>query len=63
MNLPRLKRTFPDSRAVVVPGLGHAIGQYGCLRDLVAVVVARGTTKELDTHCVRAIAPPPFILR
>jgi pimeloyl-ACP methyl ester carboxylesterase len=61
-NLNGLSRAFPNGRAVVVPGLGHAIGQYGCLGDLVAGFIARGGAASLDTSCVRGIATAPFLL-
>lgn len=59
-NLPALKRSFPASRTIVVPGYGHTVGQYGCLAGVVARFVARGTAAGLDTRCVRAIRPPRF---
>jgi pimeloyl-ACP methyl ester carboxylesterase len=62
-NFPGLRRTFPNARAIVVPDYGHAIGQYGCLGALVSDFVDRASAKGLDTHCVRAIEPPPFALR
>jgi hypothetical protein len=46
----------------VVPHLGHAIGQEGCLGELVARFVARGSAAELDTRCVEKITPPMFEL-
>lgn len=61
-NLPHLRRNLPNSRAVVVPGLGHAIGQYGCLGSLVADFVDRGSARGLDTSCISAILPPPFVI-
>jgi hypothetical protein len=58
-NLPGLRRAFPNSRAVVVPGQGHAIGQLGCLGELVGRFVDRGTARGLDTRCVsRTLLPP-----
>ena len=41
------------------PGQGHAIGQYGCLPDLVARVVERGSVSSLHTRCVSRIETPP----
>lgn len=61
-NLPRLRQAFPSSRALVVPSYGHTVGQYGCLGDLVARFVDRGSAKGLDTSCVREIRPLPFAL-
>lgn len=61
-NLAGLRSAMPNSRIVVVPDLGHAIGQYGCLPRLVTALVERGTTKGLDTSCVRTIPLTPFAL-
>ena len=61
-NLAGLHTTFPNSRTIVVPGLGHAIGQYGCLGELVGRFVDRGTAEGLNTQCVRQISPTPFVL-
>ena len=60
-NLAGLHTTFPNSRTIVVPGLGHAIGQYGCLGELVECFVDRGTAEGPDTRCVRRISPMPFV--
>jgi pimeloyl-ACP methyl ester carboxylesterase len=60
-NLAGLART-PASRVIVVPGLGHAIGQLGCLGSLVGLFVDRGTARGLDTSCIRTIRPHPFQL-
>jgi pimeloyl-ACP methyl ester carboxylesterase len=62
-NLGGLAAAMPNSRAVVVPGLGHAIGQYGCLPNLVAQFVDSANAKRLDARCARTIKPPPFVLR
>jgi len=62
-NLAGLTSAMPNSRAVVVPGLGHAIGQYGCLPNLVGQFVERADAKRLDARCARSIKPPPFVLR
>ena len=61
-NLPRLKQLWPNGRAIVVPHLGHAIGQEGCLGELVSRFVARGSAAGLDTSCVKKIKPPMFEL-
>jgi pimeloyl-ACP methyl ester carboxylesterase len=61
-NLPRLRATFPNARAIVVRGYGHAVGQYGCLGGLVSDFIDRASAVGLSTRCVRAIDPPPFDL-
>ena len=62
-NLPDLRQALPNSRVILVPGLGHTVGQYGCLGDVVALFVAHSGVGDRDTRCVRSIVPPPFILR
>jgi len=61
-NLPRLRQSFPDSRAVVVPFYGHEFTSAGCLARITAQFVERRTTRKLDTSCVSALVPPPFEL-
>ncbi len=58
----RLEQAFRNGRAVVVPHHGRTVVQYGCLRDLVARFVARGSPAGLDTSCVADILPPAFAL-
>jgi pimeloyl-ACP methyl ester carboxylesterase len=62
-NLDGLTASLPNARIVVAPGQGHGVGQYGCLPDLVARFVARGSARGLDIRCARKIAAPPFVLR
>jgi pimeloyl-ACP methyl ester carboxylesterase len=62
-NLPGLRRYFPDSRVLVVPGFGHGVGQYGCLGGLVSIFVDDAGSQSLDPRCIKAIRPPPFLTR
>ena len=62
-NIAGLQDVMPNARIVVAPGMGHGVGQYGCLPHLVARLVALGSAKKLDTSCARKIAPRPFLLR
>jgi pimeloyl-ACP methyl ester carboxylesterase len=59
-NLAGLRQALPNSRIVIEPGQGHAVGQYGCVPSLVTRFVERGTARGLDTRCVRALPPPGF---
>jgi TAP-like protein len=61
-NLAGLRRAMPASRIIVVPGQGHTIGQYGCLGELVARFIDRGSARTLDTRCTRGARPPAFAL-
>ena len=62
-NLRGLRQAMPKSRIVVVPNQGHAIGQYGCLPELIARFIERGSAASLDVSCARKIAPAEFALR
>ena len=59
----RVAQTLPNSRHVVVPGMGHGVVTRGCIPNLVADFIAAASVQGLDVACVQAIAPPPFFLR
>jgi pimeloyl-ACP methyl ester carboxylesterase len=60
-NLPDLRRNFPDSRAVILPHIGHNFGLGGCVDEILTDFVDRATTKGLvTTQCDSAIVVPPF---
>ncbi len=62
-NLPDLKRNFPDSRAVILPHIGHAFGIGGCVDEIMTNFVAHDTTEGLPTtQCNSHIVVPPFQL-
>jgi pimeloyl-ACP methyl ester carboxylesterase len=62
-NLSDLKRHFPDSRIVVFPHIGHEFNIGGCVDEMMADLVDRGTTTGLDTtRCAGAVVVPPFPL-
>ena len=62
-NLSGLKQHFPDSRIVVFPHVGHDFNIGGCVDEMMADLVERGTTRRLDTtRCDGAVVVPPFPL-
>jgi len=62
-NLGDLRRTFPDSRAVVLPHIGHSFGIGGCVDEIMTHFVERATTRGLiTTQCNSQIAVPAFQL-
>ena len=62
-NLSDLKQHFPDSRTVIFPHVGHSFGIGGCVDQIMADLVDRGTTKGLNTTlCDGAVVVPPFEL-
>jgi len=59
-------RHLPNSLHLVIPHGGHGFGGLDgldCVRNLVADFVNRGTTKGLDTSCVRSIRRKGFQLK
>jgi pimeloyl-ACP methyl ester carboxylesterase len=57
---------LPNSLHLVVPSGGHGFGGLeglDCLRDIVASFIERGTTKGLDTSCVKGIRRRGFQLK
>ena len=62
-NLSNLKQHFPDSRTIVFPQTGHEFNIGGCVAEMMANMVDRGTTRRLDTtRCEGAVVVPPFPL-
>jgi pimeloyl-ACP methyl ester carboxylesterase len=62
-NLGDLKRHFPDSRTVILPHIGHEFGIGGCVDQMMSDLVARRTSKGIDTTaCAGAILVPAFKL-
>ncbi len=59
-------RTLPNSLHIVVPQGAHGLGNLEgseCLSRLAAEFVERGTTKGLDTSCVKTVHRRPFVLK
>jgi pimeloyl-ACP methyl ester carboxylesterase len=54
-------RRFPDHLHVVVPGAAHDASFTGCMPDLIATFLERGSTR-LDTACAGAVPPPPIVV-
>jgi pimeloyl-ACP methyl ester carboxylesterase len=56
-------RDLPNSLRITVPGHGHGVIQYGCLPQIAATFVDRGTVADLDTSCVQDVFLPAFDTR
>jgi pimeloyl-ACP methyl ester carboxylesterase len=54
-----MKKHFPGALHVIVPGAAHNTSTTGCVPDLIAQFVERGT---IDASCVRKIRRPPFVI-
>jgi pimeloyl-ACP methyl ester carboxylesterase len=61
---PRWAATVGESLAnakeVIVPGVGHNTMAAGCVPDIMAEFIERGTAVGLDTSCVEKIERPRF---
>lgn len=65
-NGDNVARTLPNSLHVVVPDGAHGLGGLeggDCVGRLMAEFVARGTTKDLDTTCVKSVRRKGFVLK
>ncbi len=62
-NVARRLEALPNSRLVVVPGVGHGVVEYGCLPLVAARFVEQGDARGLDAGCLRSFRPPPFATR
>jgi pimeloyl-ACP methyl ester carboxylesterase len=54
-------RHFPNHQHVVVPGAAHNASFSGCVPDLIAEFIDRGSAAGLDTSCVQRVAWPPAV--
>ena len=62
----RTSKNLPNSLHVVVPHGAHGLGGLegiDCVLNLMTEFVARGTTKGLDTSCVKSIRRKGFVLK
>jgi pimeloyl-ACP methyl ester carboxylesterase len=55
-------RSLPNSRQILIRNGAHAYFN-GCLRDIVADFVAKGSARDLDLRCVETLRRPPFATR
>jgi len=59
-------KTLPNSLHIVVPQGAHGFGGLvgtDCILGLMTEFVARGTTKGIDTACVKNVRRRPFVLK
>jgi pimeloyl-ACP methyl ester carboxylesterase len=55
-------RELPNATVLVVPGMAHA-GRDRCVEEIAAQFIMRGAIQGVDSGCVNAIEPPPFVTR
>ena len=53
---------LPNSRQLVVPGMGHNLLFQGCLPKLVSDFITQKDASKLDLSCVKRIQPMPFFI-
>ena len=61
-NGARLHDMLPQSMHIEVPGQGHGVAGRGCLPQLIARFVERGTLEGLDADCAARERPLPMFL-
>jgi pimeloyl-ACP methyl ester carboxylesterase len=61
-NGEHVKQTLPNSLHLTIPGQGHNVIGRGCLPQVAADFVERGSLADLDVTCVALIQPMPFFL-
>jgi pimeloyl-ACP methyl ester carboxylesterase len=52
----------PKALHLVARGQGHIVIHRGCIPQLAADFIERGSFEDLDTSCVEEISPQPFFL-
>ncbi|HTG94699.1 MAG TPA: alpha/beta hydrolase [Pyrinomonadaceae bacterium] len=65
-NAENAARFLPSSFQIVVPQAGHGFGGVDgiqCVQGLIAQFIDEGTTKNLNTACVKDIKRRPFVLK
>ncbi|HMN58957.1 MAG TPA: alpha/beta fold hydrolase [Anaerolinea sp.] len=53
---------LPNSRQIVMKGMGHGNMQVGCVPDLIRQALEDASVQQLDTTCIQRSAPLPFFL-
>jgi pimeloyl-ACP methyl ester carboxylesterase len=57
-----MRRHFPRNLHVVVPAAAHNASFTGCVPELIATFIDRGTGDGLDAACAATPAWPPFVV-
>jgi pimeloyl-ACP methyl ester carboxylesterase len=55
-------RHFPNHHHIVVPGAAHNASFSGCVPDLIAAFIARGSVEGLDGSCAARVPWPPAVV-
>jgi pimeloyl-ACP methyl ester carboxylesterase len=53
---------LPNSKHLVVPGVGHGAMGQGCVTRLVSRFLDEGTAANLDAGCIEQLRRPPFFV-
>ena len=57
-----MARHFPHHRHVVVRAAAHNASFTGCVPELIAAFLQRGTAAALDTGCLESTPLPPIVV-
>jgi pimeloyl-ACP methyl ester carboxylesterase len=57
-----MKAHFPGALHVIVPGTGHNTSTTGCVPDLMAEFIEKGSAAGIDTRCVQKVRRPSFVI-
>ncbi|HEX9576594.1 MAG TPA: alpha/beta hydrolase [Myxococcales bacterium] len=56
------KKTLPNSLHLIVPGVGHGASAEGCVPQLMAKFIEKGSLEGLDAGCLKPLRRPPFFV-
>jgi pimeloyl-ACP methyl ester carboxylesterase len=57
-----MTRHFPNHQHLVVPGAAHNVSFSGCVPDLIASFIERGSADGIDASCVSEVGWPPAVV-
>ncbi len=58
----QVAQDLPNSRVVVLEGMGHNVMYRGCLPKLINDFLVNGSVEGLDLSCAATVQPDPFFL-
>jgi len=58
-NGERAAALLPNTKHIVLQGMGHGNFTEGCLPNLIRQLFEEGSSKQIDPACAQRIAPPP----
>jgi len=58
----QVAQNLPNSRVIVLEGMGHNVMYRGCLPKLISDFLMNGSVEGLDLSCAATVQPDPFFL-